>query len=270
MGASVHPSLTGANALCENDEPVSPSSSEASSDTDADPEEQELAMELGEPAPAVERGTDPEPPTQGHGQAGHRQRRCHTALDLTRSQKVRGTGVQTPPRDHFFGEGGSQHGWGRAPGDAPVRDARALPCRGESRGVGRRFWGMPTAVCLSCRCGRSCCRPPSRVPRQSCPLPPGQVSSPLSPQKPRAGAGQDPPHTHHTGVRDGMSVMEGPLLRRERPVAGQRGAAGAGGAAEPGLQRVGLDRAGQALGALQLGGDLQGHPLAQRQPPAQL
>lgn len=106
LGASVHPSLTGANALCENDEPVSPSSSEASSDTDADPEEQELAMELGEPAPAMERGTNPEPPTQGHGQAGHRQRRCHTALDLTRSQKVRGAGVQTPPRDHFFGEGG--------------------------------------------------------------------------------------------------------------------------------------------------------------------
>ncbi|NXA30349.1 NFKB2 factor, partial [Ibidorhyncha struthersii] len=83
----------GADVLCENDEPVSPSSSEASSDTDADPEEQELGMELGEPAPAVDRSTNPEPPTQGqgqgHGQAGHRQRRCHTALDLTRSQKVR-------------------------------------------------------------------------------------------------------------------------------------------------------------------------------------
>ncbi|NXO48944.1 NFKB2 factor, partial [Aramus guarauna] len=79
----------GADVLCENDEPVSPSSSEASSDTDADPEEQELAMELGEPAPAVERGTNPEPPAQGHGPAGHRQCRCHTPLDLTRSQKVR-------------------------------------------------------------------------------------------------------------------------------------------------------------------------------------
>ncbi|NXL47275.1 NFKB2 factor, partial [Podilymbus podiceps] len=77
----------GADMLCENDEPISPSSSEASSDTDADPEERELAMELGEPAPALERG--PEPPVQGHGQAGHRHRRCHTALDLTRSQKVR-------------------------------------------------------------------------------------------------------------------------------------------------------------------------------------
>ncbi|NWV00297.1 NFKB2 factor, partial [Upupa epops] len=73
----------GADVLCENDEPVSPSSSEASSDTDADPEEPELAMELGESA--VECG--PKPPAQG--QAGHRQRRCHTPLDLTRSQKVR-------------------------------------------------------------------------------------------------------------------------------------------------------------------------------------
>ncbi|XP_074963692.1 nuclear factor NF-kappa-B p100 subunit isoform X2 [Phalacrocorax aristotelis] len=79
----------GADVLCENDEPISPSSSEASSDTDADPEEQELAMELGELAPAVEHSTNPEPPAQGHGQAGHRHRRCHTPLDLTRSQKVR-------------------------------------------------------------------------------------------------------------------------------------------------------------------------------------
>uniref|UniRef100_A0A8C2UAL7 Nuclear factor kappa B subunit 2 n=1 Tax=Coturnix japonica TaxID=93934 RepID=A0A8C2UAL7_COTJA len=47
----------GADVQRENDEPVSPSSSEASSDTDGDAEEQE-------------------------------QRRCHTALDLTRSQKV--------------------------------------------------------------------------------------------------------------------------------------------------------------------------------------
>uniref|UniRef100_A0A8C8BDI4 Nuclear factor kappa B subunit 2 n=1 Tax=Otus sunia TaxID=257818 RepID=A0A8C8BDI4_9STRI len=79
----------GADVLCENDEPVSPSSSEASSDTDADPEEQELAMELGEPVPAMEHSTNPEPTAQGHGQAGHRQRHCHTPLDLTRSQKVR-------------------------------------------------------------------------------------------------------------------------------------------------------------------------------------
>ncbi|NXI49398.1 NFKB2 factor, partial [Chloroceryle aenea] len=79
----------GADVLCENDEPMSPSSSEASSDTDADPEEQELPMELGEPALAMERGTSPKPPVYGHRQAGHRQRRCHTPLDLTRSQKVR-------------------------------------------------------------------------------------------------------------------------------------------------------------------------------------
>ncbi|KAF1408429.1 hypothetical protein FQV22_0002403, partial [Spheniscus magellanicus] len=84
----------GADMMCENDEPISPSSSEASSDTDADPEEQELAMELGEPAPAVEHGTNPKPPAQGHGQAGHRQHRCHTPLDLTRSQKVRETLLQ--------------------------------------------------------------------------------------------------------------------------------------------------------------------------------
>ncbi|XP_065700093.1 nuclear factor NF-kappa-B p100 subunit [Patagioenas fasciata] len=79
----------GADVLCENDEPVSPSSSEASSDTDADAEEQELAMDLGEPSPAMECDTNPEPPAQGHRQAGHRQRRCHMPLDLTRSQKVR-------------------------------------------------------------------------------------------------------------------------------------------------------------------------------------
>ncbi|XP_059677402.1 nuclear factor NF-kappa-B p100 subunit [Gavia stellata] len=79
----------GADVLCENDEPVSPSSSEASSDTDTDPEEQELAMELGELAPAMECDTSPETPAQGRVQAGHRQRRCHTPLDLTRSQKVR-------------------------------------------------------------------------------------------------------------------------------------------------------------------------------------
>ncbi|NXJ77391.1 NFKB2 factor, partial [Trogon melanurus] len=79
----------GADVLCENDEPVSPSSSESSSDTDPDSEEQELAMEVGEPALAVEHGTNPECTVQGHGQAGNRQRRCHTPLDLTRSQKVR-------------------------------------------------------------------------------------------------------------------------------------------------------------------------------------
>uniref|UniRef100_A0A7M4FR45 Nuclear factor kappa B subunit 2 n=1 Tax=Crocodylus porosus TaxID=8502 RepID=A0A7M4FR45_CROPO len=57
---------SGADVLCENDEPVSPSpsSSEASSDVDTDPEEQEGHMDLGE------------------------LRRRHTPLDLTRSQKV--------------------------------------------------------------------------------------------------------------------------------------------------------------------------------------
>ncbi|XP_067995840.1 nuclear factor NF-kappa-B p100 subunit isoform X2 [Melanerpes formicivorus] len=78
----------GADVLCENDEPVSPSSSEASSDTDADPEEQEVAMQLGELATAVEHSNS-KPFAHGQLQAGHRQHRCHTPLDLTRSQKVR-------------------------------------------------------------------------------------------------------------------------------------------------------------------------------------
>ncbi|NXY27699.1 NFKB2 factor, partial [Pomatorhinus ruficollis] len=79
----------GADVLCENDEPMSLSSSEASSDTDTDPEEQELAMDLGEPALAAELSSNSKLSTQGHWPAGHRQRRCHTSLDLTRSQKVR-------------------------------------------------------------------------------------------------------------------------------------------------------------------------------------
>nr|XP_032605011.1 nuclear factor NF-kappa-B p100 subunit isoform X2 [Taeniopygia guttata] len=79
----------GADVLCENDEPLSLSSSEASSDTDTDPEEQEVAMDLGEPALAAEHSTSSKLSTQGHWQAGHRQRRCHTSLDLTRSHKVR-------------------------------------------------------------------------------------------------------------------------------------------------------------------------------------
>ncbi|XP_030308772.1 nuclear factor NF-kappa-B p100 subunit isoform X1 [Calypte anna] len=77
----------GADVLCENDEPISPSSSEASSDTDADCEEQEVAMELGGSPMAVEPCSDPQPPALG--QAEHRQRRCHLPLDLTQSQKVR-------------------------------------------------------------------------------------------------------------------------------------------------------------------------------------
>ncbi|XP_068806381.1 nuclear factor NF-kappa-B p100 subunit isoform X2 [Struthio camelus] len=80
----------GADVLCENDEPVSPSSSEASSDTDADAEEQELGMELEQPTPSTARSSDSDPTAeQGCGEAGPRQRRCHTPLDLTRSQKVR-------------------------------------------------------------------------------------------------------------------------------------------------------------------------------------
>ncbi|XP_067156073.1 nuclear factor NF-kappa-B p100 subunit isoform X3 [Apteryx mantelli] len=80
----------GADVLCENDEPVSPSSSEASSDTDADPEEQELGMELEEPTPSAEHSSDPDPTTERVcGETRPRQRRCHTPLDLTRSQKVR-------------------------------------------------------------------------------------------------------------------------------------------------------------------------------------
>ncbi|KAM8806495.1 nuclear factor NF-kappa-B p100 subunit isoform 2-T2 [Eudromia elegans] len=80
----------GADASCENDEPVSPSSSEASSDTDADPEEPELGMELEEPAHSVERGPGVGPSDACACQeARPAPRRCHTALDLTRSQKVR-------------------------------------------------------------------------------------------------------------------------------------------------------------------------------------
>ncbi|NXA54635.1 NFKB2 factor, partial [Nothocercus julius] len=80
----------GADVSCENDEPVSPSSSEASSDTDADPEEQELGMELEEAAPRVERSSDAAPgAAHACGEARPTQRRCHTPLDLTRSQKVR-------------------------------------------------------------------------------------------------------------------------------------------------------------------------------------
>ncbi|XP_062436145.1 nuclear factor NF-kappa-B p100 subunit isoform X2 [Rhea pennata] len=80
----------GADVWCENDEPVSPSSSEASSDTDTDPEEQELGMELEEPTSRAERSSDPNPAAErARGEARPGQRRCHTPLDLTRSQKVR-------------------------------------------------------------------------------------------------------------------------------------------------------------------------------------
>lgn len=90
-GGLSHPSPTGADVLNENDEPISPSSSEASSDTDADPEEQEVGMELGEPSPATPPAPSPQPdPEQEQEETGPRPRRCHTPLDLTRSQKVCG------------------------------------------------------------------------------------------------------------------------------------------------------------------------------------
>lgn len=73
-------------------------------------------MDLGEPALAAEHSTNSKLSTQGHWQAGHRQRRCHTSLDLTRSQKVCDTAGQTHWECFCAG-----HGWGRAPGDAPVR-----------------------------------------------------------------------------------------------------------------------------------------------------
>lgn len=183
VGGSVHPSLTGADVLCENDEPVSPSSSEPSSDTDADSEEQEQAMELGELPPAVERSTNPEPPAQGHGQAGHRLRRCHAPLDLTRSQKVCGMVGQTPGSVSV----GPKHKWDRGQRDAP----RRIPAPFHVLGGGvvwegkRGLFGVlgDADTCLLVRrCGRSCCRPPSRAPRQSCPLPPSQVSSPSPPK----------------------------------------------------------------------------------------
>lgn len=123
--------------LCENDEPVSPSSSEASSDTDADPEEQELAMELGEPAPAIEHSTNREPPVQEHGQAGHRQRRCHMPLDLTRSQKVRGMAGQTP-WERFHGGHSTD---GEEPQEMLLRGCLCPSVSQESHGVGRQEGG---------------------------------------------------------------------------------------------------------------------------------
>lgn len=128
--------LTGADVQRENDEPVSPSSSEASSDTDGDPEEQEQeqAMELGEPA------LSPHPtPEEEQEEAGPRQRRCHTALDLTRSQKVCGgaarVGAVGLDLQEAWGAGPSQelrHGW-HQPGTSP----RCRPC-GALRSVGWR------------------------------------------------------------------------------------------------------------------------------------
>uniref|UniRef100_A0A8B9S917 Nuclear factor kappa B subunit 2 n=1 Tax=Apteryx owenii TaxID=8824 RepID=A0A8B9S917_APTOW len=62
----------GADVLCENDEP------------------------LEEPTPSAEHSSDPDPTTERVcGETRPRQRRCHTPLDLTRSQKVRGVRGQT-------------------------------------------------------------------------------------------------------------------------------------------------------------------------------
>ncbi|NWY03983.1 NFKB2 factor, partial [Nothoprocta ornata] len=89
----------GADVSCENDEPVSPSSSEASSDTDADAEEQEVTMELEEATPGTEHSSGPDPGAeQACGEARPPQRRCHTPLDLTRSQKVREILLQASQR----------------------------------------------------------------------------------------------------------------------------------------------------------------------------
>lgn len=136
--------------MCENDEPMSLSSSEASSDTDTDPEEQELAMDLGEPALASEHSTSSKLSTQGHWQAGHRQRRCHTSLDLTRSQKVCGTAGQTLWESFCAGHGmdGAEFSWG---------DACTPPCPAEIQGVRGQwgiwavFWNINIHVCLQVR-----------------------------------------------------------------------------------------------------------------------
>uniref|UniRef100_A0A8C0GG65 Nuclear factor kappa B subunit 2 n=1 Tax=Chelonoidis abingdonii TaxID=106734 RepID=A0A8C0GG65_CHEAB len=85
----------GGDILCENDEPVRSSSSEASSDTDSGPEDQEAGMELGESdtehtdtrSAAEHRSREP-------GTRGTKQRRRHTPLDLTRSHKVQSIGVK--------------------------------------------------------------------------------------------------------------------------------------------------------------------------------
>ncbi|XP_067392900.1 nuclear factor NF-kappa-B p100 subunit isoform X1 [Emydura macquarii macquarii] len=86
----------GADVLCENNEPVGSSSSEASSDADSEAEEQEMGMELGASDTAVwqdpghtDTGTAAEHRSREPGTRSAKQRRRHTPLDLTRSQKVR-------------------------------------------------------------------------------------------------------------------------------------------------------------------------------------
>ncbi|XP_043407115.1 nuclear factor NF-kappa-B p100 subunit isoform X2 [Chelonia mydas] len=80
----------GGDVFCENDEPVRSSSSEASSDTDSGPEEQEADMELGDSdTERTDTSTAAEHRSREPGTRGARQRRRHTPLDLTRSHKVR-------------------------------------------------------------------------------------------------------------------------------------------------------------------------------------
>ncbi|XP_034632067.1 nuclear factor NF-kappa-B p100 subunit isoform X1 [Trachemys scripta elegans] len=80
----------GGDILCENDEPVRSSSSEASSDMDSGPEDQEAGMELGESdTEHTDNSTAAEHRSREPGTRGAKQRRRHTPLDLTRSHKVR-------------------------------------------------------------------------------------------------------------------------------------------------------------------------------------
>uniref|UniRef100_A0A803WCE4 Nuclear factor kappa B subunit 2 n=1 Tax=Ficedula albicollis TaxID=59894 RepID=A0A803WCE4_FICAL len=118
----------GADVLCENDEPMSLSSSEASSDTDTDPEEQELAMDLGEPAPAAEHSSNSKLSTQGHWQAGHRQRQfqaLHTGALAGRAQAA--------PLPHVPGPDSEPEGAGDPaaglPAGARGRTAHCPPAR---------------------------------------------------------------------------------------------------------------------------------------------
>nr|XP_056705480.1 nuclear factor NF-kappa-B p100 subunit [Euleptes europaea] len=101
----------GADVLCENDEPLSATSSDASSDAEVEEEEEEEAewiMELGELAEADQ-------PLIGHESKAPvvQQGRGHTPLDFTRSQKVkdilldaslRGSGKEQPAASPCPGE----------------------------------------------------------------------------------------------------------------------------------------------------------------------
>ncbi|XP_044276115.1 nuclear factor NF-kappa-B p100 subunit isoform X1 [Varanus komodoensis] len=76
----------GADALCENDEPAGASSSDTSSDTDAEPDE-EGAAEVWAACPGERDMDAPDP-------RGVKRRRGHTPLDLASSPKVRGILLQ--------------------------------------------------------------------------------------------------------------------------------------------------------------------------------